>query len=145
MRFILNTFDGNCHWTSQIKCIFNWENMKELVWSRLSSTFAAVPFLFTQSIFFKTFRTEMLSLEFETSISTFGSLALITPVPIAITIFWDITVPAKGYPTITCLIFSYISSSTKFGPFFFFPIKKIFFCNFSFHLFTVVPLRGNFA
>ena len=59
--------------------------------------YSSCPFFFTQSMLFKTLRAQpsvssRLPLN---SLKMFGSLALITPVAIAITIFQEIAVPAK--------------------------------------------------
>ena len=71
------------------------------------STFPAVPFLFTQLVPFKMFQAQpsVSSRLPPNSLKMFGSLALKTPVPIATTIFWKITVPARCDLMITPLIF----------------------------------------
>ena len=82
------------------------------------STLPVFSFFFYQFIFLKTFRAQplvssRLSLKFrKNSSKILGSLALTTPVPIAVTIFWDITVPAKCNPIITCIISSVLKKKT---------------------------------
>ena len=87
------------------------------------STFPVVLFLFTQSIFCKKIWAHPPVIP-PNSFKIFGSVALITPVSITITIFRDITVPAKRDLIKLSLIICNISSSTRFGLPFLWPMKE---------------------
>ena len=112
----------------------------------LGSILPVVPFLLDHSIYFNKplAQPSVSAMCPRKSFSFDGQFALTTPVPIAMTIFLEITLPAIRTPVTTSFTFTRNSSCKRFGLTFLCTVALSFFLSFSiffFQLFTDVLIK----
>ena len=131
--FRISSFGMSC--SSIIDTMGLWISFSSSKNCLLGSILPVVPFLLDHSIDFnRPLAQRSVSTMWPPKTFSFdGQFALITPVPIAMTIFLEITPPAIRTPVTTSFTFTRKSSSKRFGlPFLLCTVALSFFCLFLF-------------